>query len=643
VDVANTHAGADTITFADDLLGGTLVLEQGALEVSDDLLIDGDAADGGAGGVVLAIEGRRVAGIRATDADLRLEDLTLSAQQDPFERTELITGVEGLGADVTLLRAAVTGLAGYYGAQGIRTRDGSLLVQSSDISGISSIYDARGIAAFGTTVRVVDSRISGLYGGEFADGIFTDAALELVDTVVRGITGQYGAYGVFSRGDAVITRTTIADVSGSQVASGLAAGGALALVNSTISGIDGSGVLVRGTGQGTITNTTIAGNVGSQEGGFAGLVVEDGAELRLENSLVAGNESGDEFSGFRPNDVVGAVDSNGHNVFGQAAVQGAVAGDVTGAAARDVFTVLDTEGRPVLADNGGPTPTVALRDAPGNPAVDAADPAVAPELDQRGFARVGAPDIGSFEAGAGDDGGGLDGLPPLAEKVAVDPSLINGVDAGLLRGDGETPFTITFLSEVAAKDNALGYYIVQEGDEDGSGEEGLILEAGILFESTEEATPGAGVQVGVLEEGQTLGLFLVADGADLNGDRLVGDPSLVFFDRQGNTAAVSDPVPDLFVNEPDGFGPVVGQVLHASDFIDDDEGNRLNPDGLVRTLSGRGEDGSLLVAWEDQTARSDTDFNDAILRIEGPGLGTGGAAILPPAQPEGQPGMDFLM
>jgi hypothetical protein len=80
---------------------------------------------------------------------------------------------------------------------------------------------------------------------------------------------------------------------------------------------------------------------------------------------------------------------------------------------------------------------------------------------------------------------------------------------------------------------------------------------------------------------------------------------------------VGDPVPDLFLAEPDDLGPVAGQVLHASDFVEDDEGNLLNPNGAVRTPSGRGEDGSLLVAWEDQTSGSDEDFNDAIVRVEG--------------------------
>ena len=262
-------------------------------------------------------------------------------------------------------------------------------------------------------------------------------------------------------------------------------------------------------------------------------------------------------------------------------------------------------------------------------AIKPSDIALTLEPDQRGFARAGLPDVGSFEAGAGDGGAGLaglEGLPPLAEKVPVDPSLINGVDEGLLRGDGETPFTVTFLGGVAAKDNALGYYVVQE-EEDRLGGEGLIVEAGVLFASTEDAAPGAAVQVGALEEGQTLGLFLVADGAELNGERLAGDPDLAFLDGQGDPATVADPVPGLFLAEPGDTGPVLGQVLHASDFVAGDEGNALNPGGLVRALSGRGGDGSLLVAWEDRTAGSDTDFNDAVVRVEGPGLGTGIPAV----------------
>jgi hypothetical protein len=50
-----------------------------------------------------------------------------------------------------------------------------------------------------------------------------------------------------------------------------------------------------------------------------------------------------------------------------------------------------------LADNGGPTPTVAL--LPGSPAIDAGDDSVCPPTDQRGVSRPQglACDIGAFE------------------------------------------------------------------------------------------------------------------------------------------------------------------------------------------------------------------------------------------------------
>ena len=51
-----------------------------------------------------------------------------------------------------------------------------------------------------------------------------------------------------------------------------------------------------------------------------------------------------------------------------------------------------------LEFSGGPTPVIAL--LAGSPAINAADSTAAPKYDQRGFPRVGAPDIGAFEYGS---------------------------------------------------------------------------------------------------------------------------------------------------------------------------------------------------------------------------------------------------
>ena len=68
-----------------------------------------------------------------------------------------------------------------------------------------------------------------------------------------------------------------------------------------------------------------------------------------------------------------------------------------------------------LADHGGPTQTLALRDAPDNPALAGADPADAPATDQRGVARPlpagTAPDIGAFELNQTNGNGEILGTP----------------------------------------------------------------------------------------------------------------------------------------------------------------------------------------------------------------------------------------
>ena len=114
---------------------------------------------------------------------------------------------------------------------------------------------------------------------------------------------------------------------------GIEALGSLTLTNSTVAGIDSNsagGALVLGeSATATINNSTIAGNRGNDPA-FAGLVTADGAQVRLENSLVVGNAIVD--NTYRApttvSDVDGTIASNGHNLFGQQAVEGAIAGDV---------------------------------------------------------------------------------------------------------------------------------------------------------------------------------------------------------------------------------------------------------------------------------------------------------------------------
>ena len=127
-------------------------------------------------------------------------------------------------------------------------------------------------------------------------------------------------------------------------------------------------------------------------GGIASFSGEPGTAI-LNNSIVAGNKATG--AGSAGQDIIDSTDltSNGHNIFGS---------DVTGNAPGDFENIpvgrLFAGG---LADNGGPTQTIALRDAFDNPALAGADPADAPATDQRGEVRPAPdgtkPDIGGFE------------------------------------------------------------------------------------------------------------------------------------------------------------------------------------------------------------------------------------------------------
>lgn len=96
-------------------------------------------------------------------------------------------------------------------------------------------------------------------------------------------------------------------------------------------------------------------------------------------------------------DVAGAFLSLGHNLIGvtDGSSGFSTSGDLTGSAA----SPLDPRMGP-LANNGGPTPTIALLS--GSAAIDAGDTVGEPTTDQGGHPRpVGpAPDIGAYESGA---------------------------------------------------------------------------------------------------------------------------------------------------------------------------------------------------------------------------------------------------
>ena len=222
---------------------------------------------------------------------------------------------------------------------------------------------------------IVDNTVTGSPGG----GIF-GSQLSLTDsTVSRNVAIYYGF------GDAVDTG----------LGGGIAGdyGSSISLTNSTISGNSayfGAGIFVAEfiCAVGKLMAPSV-GNVTTDSGAYGnGIEVRRHGTFVVANSIIADRVVTTELQGPGPRMV-----SNGHNIFGSDVAENAPS-DLENVPPELVFAG-------GLADHGGPTPTLALRDAPDNPALGGADPASAPATDQRGVSRPlpggSNPDIGAFE------------------------------------------------------------------------------------------------------------------------------------------------------------------------------------------------------------------------------------------------------
>lgn len=235
-----------------------------------------------------------------------------------------------------------------------------------------------------TLRRVAVTGNSAGYGG----GIFNvpDSHLDLVDSTVSGnVAGE--AAGIRFDSTGTVTNSTIAD---NRVTNPGDRPGSLAGY--------GGGIDIRGRGPVEILNSTITGNRSSDGGGGINIApayldslpspIPDVIDLplgrmTLRNSVIAGNTVDG-----APADCKRAfatITSQGNNIDGDGSCRLTAAGDLP---SRAPLTG-------PLADNGGPTDTVAL--LPGSPALDAADGC--PATDQRGVTRPqgAACDIGAFE------------------------------------------------------------------------------------------------------------------------------------------------------------------------------------------------------------------------------------------------------
>ena len=247
-----------------------------------------------------------------------------------------------------------------------------------------------------TDCTISDNNTSTSFGGILGGGgVMNDHGTMTITgcTISNNSADQYGSTITFKgggilneSGSLIITNSTISDNSCSsffpEPFQAVAVGG----------GISNSGDL-------RITSSTIAHNSAAGNQAFSGGIYGAGP-TRTDSSIIALNSApvGPDFAG------VVALQSTGYNIVGNnaGAVINSRSTDQIGTPAAPINPLL----RP-LADYGGPTLTHALQ--PGSPAINRGDPA-APSRDQRGYGRLGVPDVGAFE---------FHGIPPTPTPTAT--------------------------------------------------------------------------------------------------------------------------------------------------------------------------------------------------------------------------------
>lgn len=243
-------------------------------------------------------------------------------------------------------------------------------------------------------VQAIDNRATTNFGGGV--GVFGGATAQIAKSTLARNAGEGGGLAVGPASSATVVASTIAGTeaagNGGGIFVGLGGGATLTVRNSTIAGNraggSGGGIMSATNGTVSLEHATIVRNranlsMTGQEGG--GVAEASNGPLAIKNSIIALNEIGD---GMGPDcgypGFATYVMPAGVNLVGSS--------DRCGPLATAPNLRASNPKLGPLADNGGPTRTVALRK--DSPAINAAAGGL--KTDQRGVKRK-RPDIGAYE------------------------------------------------------------------------------------------------------------------------------------------------------------------------------------------------------------------------------------------------------
>ncbi len=253
---------------------------------------------------------------------------------------------------------------------------GALYLHDSQVNENFSGGDAGAISNGGAEgdATIINSTIAnntaiGWGGGLISSGYFT-----LINTTVSGNYAYDGGGGVaLFGGVGSFANSTVSDNGAANDGGGIHNEGYIYLTNTTLAENTSGGLgggLYTGGNVAQIANSTISGNSAAGNGG--GIAVSNLDAVFLTNSIVAGNEGAEGVDDVLGSGYAPRLELYGQNVLGSTPVGFSVLGYDAGKAVilgtgnsfslSDVFSHLDpANGGGLLADNGGPVSTIAIK------------------------------------------------------------------------------------------------------------------------------------------------------------------------------------------------------------------------------------------------------------------------------------------
>lgn len=385
-DAVDNASSGDTIDLT-SLSCSTISLTTGAIVASvDDLTIDGPGAanltiDANYSSRVLALTGA---------GTLTVNDLTVA---NGYDYTRISGGACILSAgSLDLNRSVVTGCygIGFVVRGGATYSAGETTITDSVLTGNTAFGYDDGTEGY--------ANASG--GAAYAYGQMTIASSTISGNLATGGSTSPVSYsfirggGLYGRNGVEVTDSTISGNEGRYSGGGVAGIYGLAMTNSTVAGNTtdygyGGGVFAL-FGTVTLDHDTISRNADVYRGGGGLYFTGTDAPATLQSTIIFGNTAA----------VAADADVGSYGTYRSIAGANNLIGTTTVPVPADTLSVDPLLAS--LADNGGPTQTMAL--GAGSPAIDAGNNVAGLLYDQRGpgFARVSgsASDIGAFEVQA---------------------------------------------------------------------------------------------------------------------------------------------------------------------------------------------------------------------------------------------------